>query len=148
MLNKTWNRNVQTRILILGKHESSEWQAAEQRNKLQEMVRTKARIKLRTIKEFVSIKEPGVMEPLESTDESSSDCCRLDDHTFLAPEYMKYNETLNAIIKKHSENTAFVFLQLPQLPSNRAEEKVQAAYLRGLAKLVRGLPPTAMVATG
>lgn len=59
MQNRTWSQACEVRFLILSAPDAQDHETEVQREQLKEMLRTQARIKLRTIKEFVSLREPG-----------------------------------------------------------------------------------------
>jgi len=65
----------------------------------------------------------------------------------------KYYNSLNSIIKSHSAETYFTFLALPELPpivdgDEEMTSRLNLMYYQSLYVLLRGLPPTALVATG
>lgn len=64
----------------------------------------------------------------------------------------KYYNSLNSTIKSLSSETYFTFLKLPQFPpiidNDEMSKKLNIAYYQSLYVLLRGLPPTALVATG
>ena len=65
----------------------------------------------------------------------------------------KYYNSLNSTIKSLSSETYFTFMKLPEFPpiidnNDEMTAKLNLTYYQSLYVLLRGLPPTALIATG
>ena len=66
---------------------------------------------------------------------------------------VQYYNSLNSMIKSLSGETYFTFIALPEFPpivemEEEMNSRLNLMYYQSLYVLLRGLPPTALVATG
>jgi len=137
--NKVWKKsNAKLRVLLMV---GNKWGQDDKHNF--EALLQHLRLK-RTIDHLQILKEPE--------NYSKPTWQQIADGKRKASSLKKYYNSLNATIKALSSETYFVFMKLPQFPPVADEEeemnKLSKLYYQSLYVLLRGLPPTALVATG
>jgi len=142
--NKVWSRRAGARLRVL-LFVDNRWAQSDQ----QRFEATLKELRLNDIAHIEILKEPEMAQrpSWAQLAEAQGDAKQK------AKQLRQWWNALNSTMKSLSSQTYFTFLKLPELPPQRDDDtetdaRLSKLYAESLYVLLRGLPPTALVATG